>query len=121
MRLHMFVFAATFALVACATSNDGGSDATADAAAPAAPAEMAPAPASTAPLPPVVELCDENDVKEFVGKQASVDVVEQARVASGAKTTRVIKTGSPVTMDYRGDRLNVNTDADGKIESLSCG
>lgn len=119
MRLHMFVFAATFALAACATSSTDG-DAVADAPAPEAPAAEA-APASTAALPPVVELCDENDVKDFVGKQASDDVVEQARVASSAKTTRVIKPGMPVTMDYRGDRLNVNTDANGKIESLSCG
>ena len=118
MRLHLLVFAATFALAACATSSSEG-DAVADAPAPEAPADSAPA--STAALPPVVELCDENDVKDFVGKQATDDVVEQARVASSAKTTRVIKLGMPVTMDYRGDRLNVNTDADGKIESLSCG
>jgi hypothetical protein len=119
MRLHLFVFAATFALAACATSSSGSDDAVADAPAPEAPADTAPA--STAPLPPVVELCDENDVKDFVGKQSTDDVVEQARVASGAKTTRVIPPNSPVTMDYRGDRLNVNTDADGKIQSLSCG
>ena len=119
MRLHMLAFAASFALAACATSSTEDSAAAADAPAPEAPAETAPA--STAPLPPVVELCDENDVKSFVGKQATADVVEQARVASSANTTRVLAPNQPATMDYRGDRLNVNTDADGKIQSLSCG
>lgn len=34
---------------------------------------------------------------------------------------RIYKLGDPVTMDYRPDRLNIVTDADGVITEMKCG
>lgn len=124
MRLHMLAFAVTFALAACATPDD---DATpADATAPEAPAESAPvanepAPASTAAAPPMMESCNADAAKDAVGKQATDAVIEQARVAAGAKVARALRPDMMITMEYRGDRLNLRTDVDGKVVGVSCG
>ncbi|MFN7135908.1 MAG: I78 family peptidase inhibitor [Thermomonas sp.] len=52
---------------------------------------------------------------------ASAANAEAARQAAGARTVRSLKPGQPMTMDYRGDRLNVLQDAAGKIDKISCG
>ena len=41
--------------------------------------------------------------------------------ASGAKVVRVLRPGMMVTMEYRGDRLNLRIDGQGKILSVTCG
>lgn len=40
---------------------------------------------------------------------------------SGASDLRVIAPGTVVTMDYRPDRLNIETDDQGRITRLKCG
>jgi len=97
MRLHMLAFAATFALAACATQQD-------DAAAT-----------------PTMQACNADAAKDAVGKQATDDVVEQARVAAGAAIARALRPDMVITMEYRGDRLNLRTDTDGKVVGVSCG
>ena len=76
---------------------------------PAAPAEAAAA-------------CHADAAQAFIGKQADEATVAQARQAAGANgDVRVIKPGQPVTMDYRGDRLNVEVDEHGAITRITCG
>ena len=119
MRLHMLAFAATFALAACATQQDD-----ADATPPDdadAPVASAPAPASTVAAPPMMETCNADAAKDAVGKQATDDVVEQARVTAGAAIARALRPDMAITMEYRGDRLNLRTDTDGKVVGVSCG
>jgi hypothetical protein len=93
----------------------------------ASPAPDTTAPESTAVTTPpaappaMADSCNADAAKGVVGQKASEDIVEQARVASGAKTTRVIRPNQAVTMDYRGDRLNVNLAADDVIASVTCG
>jgi hypothetical protein len=41
--------------------------------------------------------------------------------SSGARTARVIRPGDMVTMDFRGDRLNVHLTGDGRVERFACG
>ena len=76
---------------------------------------------SAAPVPDAVAGCDAAAAQSAVGKQATAEVVEQARNDAGARTTRVIKPGQAVTMDYRGDRLNLYVDAKDAITSATCG
>lgn len=117
MRLHMLAFVATIALAACATQQD---DAAATPAADA-PVASAPAPASTTAAPPMMESCNADAAKDAVGKQATDEVIEQARVAAGAKIARALRPDMMITMEYRGDRLNLRTDTDGKVVGVSCG
>jgi hypothetical protein len=65
--------------------------------------------------------CKADAAQAFVGRSNSEAVVKDAVRASGAKTVRVIPEGGAVTMDYRGDRLNIQLDAQGKIVAITCG
>jgi len=71
-----------------------------------------------APIAPLA--CNVSRAEAFVGKPADA-VAEDARLAAGAKNIRVIRPGTMVTMDYRGDRLNLKTDDAGAVVSVSCG
>lgn len=83
------------------------------------------------PLPPEEQIrvapgildasCSAEAAQRFVGRNADADTVRSAVSASGAKTVRVIKPDMMVTMDYRGDRLNIRVDAAGKIIGIACG
>lgn len=65
--------------------------------------------------------CNADAAQAWVGKPASDENVAAVRDAAGARSTRVISPGQPVTMDFRGDRLNVEVDAARMIVRLSCG
>jgi len=112
------------------------------ACAPMAPQEAPPAPAPDAtasqppstggtvspaapempPMPPEeVASCDAAKAQGFVGRKADGDTVQAAMAASGAKTVRVLRPGMMVTLDYRGDRLNLQLDGKGLIASTRCG
>jgi hypothetical protein len=55
------------------------------------------------------------------GKKPEQALVEDAVARSGAKTARVIPHDGMVTMDYRGDRLNLQLDEAGTIIAATCG
>lgn len=65
--------------------------------------------------------CDAEAAQRFVGKKADEATVKAAVAASGAKAARVIKPDMMVTMDYRGDRLNIRLDDAGDIIAVTCG
>jgi Peptidase inhibitor I78 family len=65
--------------------------------------------------------CRAEAAQRFVGQQSDRATVQAAVAASGAKSARVIEPGMMVTMDYRGDRLNIRVDANGRIVALTCG
>ena len=64
--------------------------------------------------------CDANPAMGLVGTPADTATAEAQRL-SGARMVRRYRTGDAVTMDFRADRLNVETDASGTIVKLSCG
>ena len=64
--------------------------------------------------------CDASAAAALVGRTADVATAEAQRL-SGARTSRRYAIGDALTMDYRADRLNVETDARGMIVKLSCG
>lgn len=66
-------------------------------------------------------MCNAEAVRWVIGRAPTPDVVERARVESGSATVRVIRPGEVVTMDYRGDRLNLDVNANGAITGARCG
>ncbi|HVI59586.1 MAG TPA: I78 family peptidase inhibitor [Luteimonas sp.] len=123
------------ALAACAPkpTTDGAPPAdTAPAAtepAPAAADAATPPAAATTPeadaapgAPDMSAQCSADAAQSFVGKEATDATVADAKAAAGAKgDVRVIKPGQPVTMDFRGDRLNVEVDERNAIVRITCG
>jgi hypothetical protein len=73
------------------------------------------------PFPPQPMRCQADAGQRFVGQAASEDVVEQARVATGAGSVRVLKPGMAATMDFRDDRLNLHLDEHDVIVQVACG
>ncbi len=65
-------------------------------------------------------VCQRDAAKSLVGKQRVSD--EEAKQATGASQVRQIGPGQPVTMDYRKERVTIETDpATGKIVRAMCG
>lgn len=71
--------------------------------------------------PPSQSACDASKVQDVVGKSRDVALAEDARRRSGAKTVRYLTPDMIITMEYRGDRLNLHLGTDGKIGSARCG
>ncbi|OWK34003.1 I78 family peptidase inhibitor [Sphingomonas dokdonensis] len=69
---------------------------------------------------PAPAACNAAAVQDLLGKSATT-VQAAAKQRAGAALVRTYESGSPVTMDYRADRLNIETDAGGTIVKLSCG
>ena len=64
--------------------------------------------------------CDAAKVQDLVGASAAA-IQAQAQKRAGAQQVRMYETGSPVTMDYRHDRLNIEVDASGRVVKFTCG
>jgi hypothetical protein len=91
------------------------------AAARAAAAAAAPPAKDAVDVAPPAPTCDASQVQGLVGQKADDAVAEQARSDAGAKHVRVLKPGQMVTMEFDGERLNLEVDAEGRITSVRCG
>jgi hypothetical protein len=118
----------TLALAACTSTPASDADAASSDAASTetptaeAPASAAPPSASTTAMPPTLaNECDANAAQQFVGKKISDDIVEQARIAAGATIARALRPDMMITMEYRGDRLNLATDTNEMVVRVTCG
>jgi hypothetical protein len=78
-------------------------------------------PSAPEPTPPPPGKCVADGLAGLTGKTQSEAVTKEALRLSGAKTIRWIAPGMAVTMDYREDRLNLDTDERGKIVRAYCG
>ena len=65
--------------------------------------------------------CDAAAVQYTVGKPASAALLDQAKAKAGAQTARVLGPHDVVTLEYRSDRLNLNTDDSGTVNRVNCG
>ncbi len=65
---------------------------------------------------PAEDACGASDLQGLVGQP----VADQDFAAFGA-SQRIMQDGSPMTMDYRADRLNVTYDGRGRITRIWCG
>jgi hypothetical protein len=111
MRLLLPLLIAT---AACAPIAADGQSAQGEPAAPVASAPAWPAPAPTGQ-------CDAAPAQFAVGQSYSADLAERARAAAGAAVVRRLVPGQVVTMEFNGARLNLDTDATGKVTSARCG
>lgn len=107
-------------LAACTTSGSAapGGTAAAGATTPAASEPATPTPPAT---PPEQRGCDAEAARSVVGRDATAEVVEQARNAAGAEIARTLKPGQMVTMEFHPSRLNVDVDAGNTITNVRCG
>ncbi|MDG6347343.1 I78 family peptidase inhibitor [Luteimonas sp. 8-5] len=71
--------------------------------------------------PPLAESCNAEAASWAMGHAVSDDIVERIRVETGSQSVRVIRPGQPVTMDYRGDRVNIKLNERDAIVGISCG
>lgn len=65
--------------------------------------------------------CNAEAARYTVGKPASADLLEQARAKAGAQIARILRPHDMVTLEYRSDRLNLNSDDTGAITRVNCG
>lgn len=64
--------------------------------------------------------CKRDAAEALAGKDRVTD--DQAKQLTGASIVRQIAPGQPVTMDYRAERVTIETDpATGKIVRAACG
>jgi hypothetical protein len=76
---------------------------------------MPPAP------PPVPGACDAARAQGLIGRASSAQLGTEALRLTGARSLRWIAPNSAVTMDYREDRLNIETDVQSRVRSIRCG
>ena len=79
----------------------------------------------SSPSAPVAEAgltrCDAAAAQFAVGQSASAALLAQAKSKAGAQDARFIGPNDMVTLEYRSDRINLNTDASGKVARVNCG
>ncbi|TLX22652.1 I78 family peptidase inhibitor [Thermomonas fusca] len=84
-------------------------------------AACASPPATPPPAADMPMTCSADAAQRYVGLPATAANIEAVRKASGANLVRALKPDQMVTLEYRGDRVNVLQDANGTIERVSCG
>lgn len=65
--------------------------------------------------------CDAQSAAFVIGKKASPELLEQARVKAGAQNARILLPHDVMTLEYRADRLNLNADDNGVVTRVNCG
>ncbi|WP_156839437.1 I78 family peptidase inhibitor [Novosphingobium aquimarinum] len=70
---------------------------------------------------PASDECGAQALQGYLGAVATGSVEARIREAAGEGRVRVIGPDDVVTMDFRPDRLNVETDAEGRIVRIRCG
>ena len=65
--------------------------------------------------------CDASRLTDLVGRPDSETLAADAQRRSGARAIRRIRPGDAVTMDFRGDRLNIHLDAADRVDRFACG
>lgn len=71
---------------------------------------------SSVPFEPVTDQCGSLNHLSKVGLKE--DSITDATFPAG---TRIIRPDTPVTRDYRAERLNVHINSQGRIERIDCG
>ena len=87
----------------------------------ALPEQAAVADAQAGTEPPPVGNCDATQVQGLVGQAYTDETGEQARDDAAAQQLRVLRPGDMTTMDFVGERLNIELDEKGNISGVRCG
>lgn len=72
------------------------------------------------PLPPGAQ-CAVGPAQRLIGAAFRPGTAQQAKRLARARTARVIRPGQAVTMDFRGDRVNVELDSRNRVRAVRCG
>ena len=73
------------------------------------------------PNVPVATQCVAGAGAWAIGRAPTDQVVEQVRIDTRSNAVRVIRPGDAVTMDYRGDRVNIKVNERNAIVGVTCG
>jgi hypothetical protein len=76
---------------------------------------------ATPPPPPAANQCVAAMGAWAVGKPVSDELVAKVVSDTHSRTARVVRPGQAVTMDYRGDRVNVMLDEHDRVKEVTCG
>lgn len=82
-----------------------------------APAGSGPASSSA----PVATRCNAAPAQFAVGRNVDAALESDARTRAGARTSRVLKPGQVVTMEFNAERLNLSVDDAGRVTRVNCG
>jgi hypothetical protein len=108
------------ALSACQAPQPDEQEAVSEQAQKAAEAAATPAPA-TAPDAPPVGSCDASQAQTLVGQPLTDALSQQAQQDTGATSVRVLTPGQVVTMEFNGERLNIDVDEKHVVSGVRCG
>ncbi len=70
---------------------------------------------------PPVGNCDANQVQSLTGQAYTDALGAQAQQDASAQDLRVLKPDDVTTMEFRGERLNIEVDAKGVVTGARCG
>ena len=66
-------------------------------------------------------MCSDAALGQFIGQPATQELGTRMLAASGAHMLRWVTMGMMVTMEYRGDRLNVHLGPSHQVLAANCG
>lgn len=70
---------------------------------------------------PVTGACNAENARWAIGQGVTDEVVNRVLRDSNSRDARVIEPGQAVTMDFRGDRVNIELNERGAITGVRCG
>ncbi len=116
------LFPALLALGACKAPPMDEQEAVATHAQKAAEAAAAPADETGKAIEaPPVGNCDATQVQSLVGQPYTDEIGKQAQQDAAAASLRVLKPDDVTTMEFIGERLNIEVDAKGVVSGARCG
>lgn len=107
-------------LIACNGPAADEQDAAQAQAQQAAEAAATPNP-DAAVAPPPVGNCDASQVQGLVGQPFNEALLEQAKQDAAATQVRVLKPDTVTTMEFFGERLNLEVDEKNVVSDVRCG
>lgn len=129
---------AVLALAATACGQDDSRDASVPVDEPATAGDAADSRALELPMKPprmadeppprkmpggdaALDGCNQDAARGAIGREATAEVIEQARAAAGASVVRTLSPGQVITMEYHASRLNLSVDDGNVVVDVSCG
>ncbi len=121
-RPFLLLLPATLMLAACSAPPMDEQDAVTAQAQQASEQATAPTDeAGKAIEAPPIGNCDATQVQSLVGQPYTDALGTQAQQDAAARTLRVLRPGDMTTMEFQGERLNVEVDEKNVVSGVRCG
>lgn len=118
--LKLVLAASILALAGCNSPQPDEQEAVTAQAQRAATDAATPSP-ETAPEAPPIGKCDASQLQSLIGQPLTDALSAQAREDAKATEVRVLKPGQMVTMEFNGERLNLEVDDKHVVTAVRCG